>query len=116
MQVTSEFLKAKKACSEAARMFTKFFPEGGHIDAVLTMITLTEEAKSDWVNWLMIKADYSSVEWLDGITVGGSLDLSGTGITSLPDGLTVGGSLDLRGTGITKVPKHLKDKVIRGAR
>ena len=32
---------------------------------------------------------------------GGSLDLRGTGITSLPDGLTVGGWLDLRGTGIT---------------
>jgi hypothetical protein len=27
--------------------------------------------------------------------VGGWLDLSGTGITSLPDNLTVGGSLDL---------------------
>ena len=32
---------------------------------------------------------------------GGSLDLSGTGITSLPDNLTVGGWLDLRGTGIS---------------
>ena len=33
---------------------------------------------------------------------GGSLDLDGcTGITSLPEGLTVGGSLDLIGTGIT---------------
>ena len=32
----------------------------------------------------------------------GSLDLENcTGITSLPEGLTVGGSLDLRGTGIT---------------
>ena len=31
----------------------------------------------------------------------GSLDLRGTGITSLPDNLTVGGSLDLEGTGIT---------------
>ena len=37
----------------------------------------------------------------DGLTVGGSLDLEGTGITSLPDGLTVGGYLDLEGTGIT---------------
>ena len=31
---------------------------------------------------------------------GGSLDLSGTGITTLPDNLTVGGWLDLSGTGI----------------
>ena len=37
----------------------------------------------------------------DNLTVGGSLDLSGTGITSLPDNLTVGGWLDLSGTGIT---------------
>jgi len=32
---------------------------------------------------------------------GGSLDLSGTGITALPDNLTVGGWLFLSGTGIT---------------
>ena len=38
---------------------------------------------------------------------GGSLDLRGTGITSLPDNLTVGGSLDLRGTGITSLPDNL---------
>ena len=38
---------------------------------------------------------------------GGSLDLSGTGITSLPEGLTVGGSLYLRGTGITSLPEGL---------
>ena len=37
----------------------------------------------------------------EGLTVGGWLDLNGTGITSLPEGLTVGGSLDLNGTGIT---------------
>jgi len=36
---------------------------------------------------------------------GGSLYLSGTGITSLPEGLTVGGSLYLSGTDITK--KHV---------
>ncbi|MEN9307740.1 MAG: hypothetical protein RL173_1672, partial [Fibrobacterota bacterium] len=33
--------------------------------------------------------------------IGGSLDLSGTQITTLPDGLTVGGSLYLSGTQIT---------------
>ena len=43
----------------------------------------------------------------DNMTVGGSLDLEGTGITSLPDNLTVGGSLDIRGTGITALPDNL---------
>ena len=45
---------------------------------------------------------------------GGSLDLSGTGVTALPDGLTVGGSLYLRGTGIkkTSIPKSLIDKCV----
>ena len=38
---------------------------------------------------------------------GGSLYLSGTGITTLPDNLTVGGWLDLRGTGITTLPDNL---------
>jgi hypothetical protein len=38
---------------------------------------------------------------------GGSLDLSGTGITSLPDNLTVGGSLNLRDTSITSLPDNL---------
>ena len=43
----------------------------------------------------------------DNLTVGGSLDLQGTAITSLPDNLTVGGSLYLRGTAIT-APKFIK--------
>lgn len=34
----------------------------------------------------------------------GSLDLRGTGITSLPDNLSVGGYLDLSDTGITNYP------------
>ena len=38
---------------------------------------------------------------------GGSLDLRGTQITSLPEGLTVGGWLDLSGTQITN-PRHYK--------
>ena len=37
----------------------------------------------------------------ENLTVGGSLYLIGKGITSLPDNLTVGGYLDLEGTGIT---------------
>ena len=43
----------------------------------------------------------------EGLTVGGSLDLSNTQITELPEGLTVGGYLDLRNTQITN-PKHYK--------
>ena len=45
----------------------------------------------------------------EGLTVGESLDLEGcTGITSLPEGLTVGGYLDLEGcTGITSLPEGL---------
>ena len=46
----------------------------------------------------------------DGLSVGGDLDLRGTGITSLPDGLSVGGDLDLRGTGITSLPDGLSVK------
>ena len=41
----------------------------------------------------------------DNLTVGDWLDLSGTKITSLPDNLTVGGWLDLSGTGITALPE-----------
>jgi hypothetical protein len=43
----------------------------------------------------------------DGLTVGGWLYLSGTQITSLPDGLTVGGWLDIGGTQITSMPEGL---------
>ena len=43
----------------------------------------------------------------DNLTVGGWLDLRGTGITALPDNLTVGGGLDLSGTGITALPDNL---------
>ncbi|EPX9378607.1 hypothetical protein ACW6AV_003686, partial [Edwardsiella piscicida] len=42
----------------------------------------------------------------DGLSVGGYLDLEGTGITALPDGLSVGGYLDLEGTGITALPDN----------
>jgi hypothetical protein len=45
----------------------------------------------------------------DGLTVGGSLYLSGcSGLTALPDGLTVGGWLNLRGcSGLTALPDGL---------
>lgn len=52
-------------------------------------------------NWLS-KHHYVFEKKDNNLTVGGGLDLSGTGITSLPENLTVGGYLDLSGTGITK--------------
>ena len=42
------------------------------------------------------------------LKVGGDLSLFDTPITSLPEGLKVGGSLDLRGTKITSLPNDLK--------
>ncbi len=47
--------------------------------------------------------------------IDGDLYLEGcTGITALPDGLTVGGSLDLGGTGITALPASIRpEQVIR---
>ena len=43
----------------------------------------------------------------DNLTVCGSLYLNDTPITSLPDNLTVGGSLDISGTKITSLPDNL---------
>ena len=56
-----------------------------------------------------MKKQFGAEEFLAkyGSYVNGSLDLRGTGITSLPDNLTVGGYLDLRGTGITSLPDNL---------
>jgi len=51
--------------------------------------------------------DNNGLLHVDNLSVGGSLDLRGTGITTLPDNLSVGGSLDLRGTGITTLPDNL---------
>ena len=55
----------------------------------------------------LIKAGINFEEKDGAITVGGSLDLSNTGITSLPDNLTVGRWLDLSNTGITSLPDNL---------
>jgi len=51
----------------------------------------------------------------EGLSVGESLYLSGcTGLTSLPEGLSVGGSLDLSGcTGLTSLPEGLERKAFR---
>ena len=53
------------------------------------------------------KQDINYTKNEDNLTVGGSLYLCGTQITSLPDNLTVGGSLDLCGTQITSLPDNL---------
>lgn len=53
----------------------------------------------------------------DNLTVGGYLDLSDTQIQTLPDNLTVGGSLYLRGTPIQTLPDNLTvggDLYLRG--
>ena len=51
----------------------------------------------------------------EGLSVGGSLFLQNTGITSLPEGLTVGGTLDLRGcTGITSLPEGIDRRRVFG--
>jgi hypothetical protein len=50
---------------------------------------------------------FLAAKWLK---VGGSLDIYGTPITSLPKGLKVGGSLNLRGTKITSLPEDLDVK------
>ena len=61
---------------------------------------------NEFINLLKRKGIDFTLEG-DNLTVGGYLDLRGTGITALPDNLTVGGSLDLRGTGITALPDNL---------
>ena len=61
-------------------------------------------------NWLS-KHNYVFEKKRDNLTVGGWLDLSGTGITSLPDNLTVGGRLDLSGTGIAEKEKEKVKKL-----
>jgi hypothetical protein len=43
----------------------------------------------------------------DNLTVGGFLDLEATNISSLPDNLTVGGGLDLKNTNISNLPDNL---------
>ena len=60
---------------------------------------------------IMTKKDWNILKKYDitpdNLTVGGWLDLRGTGITTLPDNLTVVGSLYLIGTGITTLPDNL---------
>ena len=63
---------------------------------------------------ITIKAEEKDLDWLSGLSVGGSLYLRNTQITKLPDGLSVGGYLDLRNTQITKadLPKKFQGKAI----
>ena len=71
---------------------------------------MKKETKKDAANWLL---DYCKKNGIDievngnNLTVGGSLNLEGTAITSLPDNLTVGGYLYLRNTAITSLPDNL---------
>ena len=97
MKITNEWLLKKSACTEGRNWFNKYFPDGGDIESVLIMI-VADEANGGWINWLMTKAEYTELSWLEGLTVGGSLDLRGC---TFPDGFklpdSVGGYLDLRG-------------------
>ena len=43
----------------------------------------------------------------DNLSVGGDLDLRETNLASLPDNLSIGGSLNLWGTNITSLPDNL---------
>ena len=71
-----------------------------------------DDVRPDWANDNVeqeVKHQMTAVVKSDDFTCwGGSLDLSGTGVTTLPDGLTVGGWLDLRGTGVTTLPGNAK--------
>lgn len=60
----------------------------------------------------LIKAGIEFEEKDGSITVGGSLYLRNTGITSLPDNLTVGGGLDLSNTGITSLPEVVEKRSV----
>ena len=72
---------------------------------------LSLKCKTDPWFWWRLRAGNGNLVFKDGIisevSVGGWLDLSGTGITELPAGMTVGGSLDLSGTQITALPDGL---------
>ena len=107
MQVTSGWLEVKRACSGGCNWFKSHFPNGGDIESVLVLITQDDTANDSWVAWLMGRAKYTGMGWMEGLEIFGSLDLRDTGITALPDGLTVGGSLYLSGTGITALPDGL---------
>ena len=94
MLITEEFLQRHNACRDGLYRFTKNFPTGGHIDDVLRAVICSNGAEAHWVSWLMIRARYRSTDWLNNNpSVGWSLDLRGTGVTSLPDNLSVGGRI-----------------------
>ena len=74
--------------------------------------TLTSEAIEAIQNMehVSIAVDIPSplTKWPEAlIRIKGSLNLTNSGITSLPEGLTVEGNLDLGNTGITSLPKSL---------
>lgn len=81
MKITNEWLIDKRACSEGRDWFNANCPNGGDLDIVLRRIVHDASATDSWVTWLMRKADCADVSWLEGLSVGGSLYLSGTQIT-----------------------------------
>lgn len=96
--ITARWLDKHNACFSGMSWFASRFPDGGKISDVLVLIVCEPAAEGSWVSWLMTRAKYTEVEW----------------ITSLSEGLNVGGSLYLRGTGIKKkdIPKQLLNKAI----
>ena len=107
--ITEKWLDKHDACNAGMGWFRKNFPDGAKISDVLVGIVTDDGAEGSWVSWLMSRAKYTCTDWVSKLplSVGGYLDLSGTGITALPEGLSVGGSLYLRGTGITALPEGL---------
>ena len=100
-------IQAIRDCNPCQSQYKKF----------ITASTIEEKWQVVLQNtdWILQYFNLKLSELPTGLTVGGSLYLSGTGITELPTGLTVGGSLDLSGTGITELPKDLvvKERIIR---
>jgi len=89
-----------------------YFTEGETVDFCITdgpRIVIDKEKLKVPRAMVILRNDLGMLE---GLQVGGSLDLRGTQITALPEGLQVGGSLDLRGTQITALPEGCKPKCI----
>ena len=81
------------------------FPERwnkGKKDAVYQWVFNQFRDRDELIEYLLTNTNFSDCD----------LDLGWTGVTELPEGLSVGGSLYLNGTGVTKIPKSCKDNEI----
>ena len=107
MKITPKWLKEKGACREGRKWFSDHLPSGGEIEDVLKELVTSTDSDAGWASWLMRAAEYWQTDWLKNLSVGGSLYLGNTPITSLPENLSVGGSLYLRHTPITSLPENL---------